>query len=633
MPTRSTRGEASTKDDITIATEEGRETIREYFATVEKQVLQKITSLVMKPERIQMIAEDALSDTVLRIDNSLRQLKEGQDGLRTDLDAFTREPCKIELRDIKDELAVMRDKVNGEFQRLWTAINALQGKPRAIKDIEPMEVRDDEDERRDSSSRRKKGSGSRGARSRKGRASRSSSSRHKRRDDRPYESGRDSSSSEESDAGESEPEGDDIRVADRDCRRILSVDRYRLEDREPERDLRLRTAKVLAHLRHLYEGDRFDGSDPLTVLPFLEELKTTFDDAGLCEGDAKHMVRYFIDGEVARLFKSLSPREKRSYPQIVKWLLRTYVRENMLLDARERFLTRSQKPTETELEYSKALSDLSRRCAGMISERELVNRFVRGLSPSIRTHVQDRVTRNTSWAIAVATATDHGVAHREAQKEQASRREPHFESYPRRRIAPGKGKAYAIRPLADDDSSVDEWWARDQEPTVFKDAARKSIGAIHQGSIADRDEDSIASFATSAESFDERYYTPRSSFGGSASRDRPLPVAQRKVMLPPGVPYPAKRTPQGSSINQSLPCLGCGKLGHWLADCPNVNSRLKDLALETLRTRKQARTLRYSESREPSPDKAPTMTVAQEEQTMSAPAQGEEREKSSTDVL
>ena len=274
MPTRSTRGEASTEDDLTVATEEGHETIREYSATVEEQAIQKITSLVMKPDRIQMIADDALSDTVLHIDNFLRQLKEGQDGLRADLDAFTREPCKIELRNIKDELAVMRDKVNGEFQRLWSAINALQGKPRAIKDIEPMEVREDGDERRDSSSRRKKGSGSRGARSRKGRASRSSFSRRKRRDDRPYESDRGSSSSEESDAGESEPEGDDIRVGDRDCRRILSVDRYRLEDREPERDPRLRIAKVLAHLRHLYEGDRFDRSDPLTVLPFSRRVES-----------------------------------------------------------------------------------------------------------------------------------------------------------------------------------------------------------------------------------------------------------------------------------------------------------------------------------------------------------------------
>ena len=86
-------------------------------------------------------------------------------------------------------------------------------------------------------------------------------------------------------------------------------------DREPERDLRLRTAKVLGHLKYLYEGDRFDGSDPITVLHFLDELKTAFDEAGLCEGDAKHMVRYFLDGEAARLFKGLTSREKEDVPK------------------------------------------------------------------------------------------------------------------------------------------------------------------------------------------------------------------------------------------------------------------------------------------------------------------------------
>ena len=77
MPTRSTKGEASLKDDVTIATGQDRETIREYFAGVEKQVLQRLTALLMKPDQIRVIAEDALSDTVLRIDDSLRQFKEG----------------------------------------------------------------------------------------------------------------------------------------------------------------------------------------------------------------------------------------------------------------------------------------------------------------------------------------------------------------------------------------------------------------------------------------------------------------------------------------------------------------------------------------------------------------------------
>ena len=48
----------------------------------------------------------------------------------------------------------------------------------------------------------------------------------------------------------------------------------------------------------------FDGSDPIIILYFLEYLKSTFHEAGLSEGDAKHMMRYFVDDETARLFKS-----------------------------------------------------------------------------------------------------------------------------------------------------------------------------------------------------------------------------------------------------------------------------------------------------------------------------------------
>ena len=147
----------------------------------------------------------------------------------------------------------------------------------------------------------------------------------------------------------------------------------------------MRTAKVLTNLRHLFDGERFDGSDPLTVLPVLEELKSTFDDAGLSEGDAKHMVRYFLTGEATRLYKSLAPRDRRSYPRIVKWMLRIYVREDMLQKAREEFLTRMQKQSETELEYSKGLADLGKRCTGMIPARDLTNKFIRGFRPAIRT--------------------------------------------------------------------------------------------------------------------------------------------------------------------------------------------------------------------------------------------------------
>ena len=633
METRSSKHAEPAADEAVPAV---KAEMLEYFASVEESVLKKLTKLLMNPQRIQALAEDALSDKILRIDASLRQLAEGQDGLKGELDAFTREPCKAELQSLRDELAGIRARMDREFQKLWSELQTLKGKPRARNSDEPLEVRNTDWDEDDSSTRRKKGRGSRDAQSRKKRAKGSSSSKHKRRNDREHESDSDSSSSsDESDADLKDPDGDEIRVADRDCRKALNVGTYRLVDRDPERDLALKTAKVLANLRHLFDGERFDGADPLTVLPFLEELKTTFDDAGLSEGDAKHMVRYFLTGEAARLFKGLSPRDKRSYPQIVKWLLRTYVRENMLQDAREAFLTRTQKSSETELEYSKSLSDLAKRCAGMIPARDLTNRFIRGLRPAIRTQVQSRMAENTSWAVAVAIATEHGNAYREAKKEEEPRREPRFLPSHRKRDQVGRGKTLLIRHPQEDGSSDDEIeLTHGKDNAIFDVRDADLIGAIRQGSTLMRRDASYASLPTSIGSSGERYYTPPPSLPEREKRERPSAVAPRKVILPPGVPYPAKQaqSPQRTSAANALPCLGCGQVGHWLSECPGVNPRLKDLALEALRARKQARRLKFDERRDPSPGRFRRVLPIEEEEEEDAPAETAEREETIDNV-
>ena len=610
-----------------------RENIRDYFAMVEDSVLKKLTKQIMNPDRIRTIAEDALSDTILRIDSSLRDITQGQEGLRKELDALVREPCKCEFHALRDELTKLRGRVEGEFQKLWSAINTLQEKSRAREPNEPLGVRDSDIEIIDSSSRRNKGRESGDAHSRRSSAKGSRSSKHKRRRDRLEESDSDSTaSSSESDADLKDPDGDEIRVADKDCRKVLNVNAYRLIDRDPERDLALRTTKVLTNLRHLFDGERFDGSDPLTVLPFLEELKSTFDDAGLSEGDARHMIRYFLTGEAARLFKSLAPRDRRSYPRIVKWLLRTYVRENMLQNAREKFLTRSQKSNETELEYSKALSDLAKRCAGMIPARDLTNRFIRGLRLAIRTQVQSRMASNTSWAVAVAVATEYGDTYREAKKDEESRRDPPYSPLPRKKYSTSRGKAFAVCPPRDDDSSdAEQLWSRGDAPTIVDTQGDKTIGAIRQDSALMQRDASYASLPTSVGSSSERYYTPRPAFIGRDTRDRPSNGLKEKVMLPPGVPFPAKKlqtqAPPRVSAADALPCLGCGQVGHWLSDCPNLSARLKDLALEGLRARKQARKLKFDERRDPSPGRFRRVLPVSEDEPRDAPTEVEERDE------
>ena len=59
------------------------------------------------------------------------------------------------------------------------------------------------------------------------------------------------------------------------------------------------------------------------MLHLLEVLQSAFNNAQIAEGDAKHIVRYFLQGEAAKLFKGLSLRDRDTYPRIIRWLLHT----------------------------------------------------------------------------------------------------------------------------------------------------------------------------------------------------------------------------------------------------------------------------------------------------------------------
>ena len=108
------------------------------------------------------------------------------------------------------------------------------------------------------------------------------------------------------------------------------------------------------------------------------------------------------------------------------------------------------------------------------------------------------------------------------------------------------------------------------------------------------------------------------------------------MILPPGVPFPAKK-PQtqahpGVLAADALPCLGCGKVGHWLSDCPNLSARLKDLALEGLRARKQARKLKFDERRDTSPGRFRRVLPVSEDEPEDAPTELEERDEPTENI-
>ena len=326
-------------------------------------------------------------------------------------------------------------------------------------------------------------------------------------------------------------------------------------------------------------------------------MRSAFDDAEIGEGDAKQLVRYFLEGEAERLFKGLGSRDRNSYPRILRWLLRTYVRDTMPQDARESFLTRVQKSSETELEYSKEARALARRCGGIIPEREVIHRFVRGLQPGIRTQVQIQVTRKTTWPIVVALAADFGNSLRDASKASKAPDESRLLSSNRRRSSE-TGWALVARPAQihrAETSSDGEESLQLQSLDVPEDGA--TVAALPAGRPSFNRTPSYYSISSRAGSSDS-FQTARGMFPPPSATYVPQRES-RKVMLPPGVPFPARQP----STNSKQTCWGCGLEGHFLSDCPTTDPRLIKIALEGFRARKRKRMTKIT----PVPPMAPPL--------------------------
>ena len=535
-------------------------------------------------ERIVEIVMACIDSPLQRVESELHQLSELNAVLKSQLEACNPSSLKEEVQSLKKELAELRTSAQVEYNLLWKHISKLEEAP----EVTTLPGADEGTEvpRQRAGSRDKRSSRQRSASKKKETSSRAHARRKSKRSG--YESDTSADSPLSSDAEESDL--DDIEVADESCRKVMQVETYRLQDRNPIRNPRMKVTKALSELRHLFDGEMFDGSDPLSLLHFLEDLKQTFDDAQLAEGDAKHMVRYFLTGEAAKLYKSLSTNERGSYSRILRWLLRTYIREGMIQNAREKFLTRAQGSSETELDYSKILSNLAHRCGGLIPETELTNRFIRGLQPAIRTHVQSKLSGVQSWAIAVATASEYGDAHRE---EIAARTKPKTTRYltvqPRRSVTGTNHKALLThqldgKPEPELESEVDLEDLEALQDLQDNEQTGDPVGAIHWGASQLARSPSLGSYASSGGSTETVYRTPTLSRSPSEHSPARAPP-RRKVMLPPSVPYPARSRP----IGPAKPCIGCGQVGHWIAHCPTTNAQVKEMVLEALRARKLSR--------------------------------------------
>ena len=547
-----------------------------------------LTSSPWFREMIEQAVRGCLEPRVAEISNELQSLKADLSALRTDVELQYSNSWQQDIQRLDRDMDSLRDFVKRHSESISQEMAQVVGK----FSQDPAESRVKQEDvlgeipGRDRKESRGPRSSSKKRRTSRGKTSRGRRERRRREfDSSDEEAGSDSSWGSDEESGS---DSDDIRTADRSCRKAMSVETYRLNNRETERSKRWSTNKLLTTVRHLFTGDHFDGSDPVTVLHFLEEIKSAFDEAEIAEGDGRHLVRYFLTGEAARLFKGLGSRDRSSYPRIVRWLLRTYVRETMLQEARERFLMRTQKSNETELDYSKELRVLAHRCGGMIPERDVVHRFVRGLQPAIRTQVQMQVDRDSAWPTVVALAADFGNAHRDAAREAKSRDESRFLGLPRRRSS-DSGKTLMVSPesakypdnISDEDDELLQLGVLDED-------VDGTIGAIQMGSPYLPRQLSHLSISSGGGSSGS-YRTARGGYTPTQITYAP-PRAERRVMLPPGVPFPSRQ----ASASPKQVCWGCGLEGHFLSACKTTDPRLIEVALAGLRARKRERDTRVT---------------------------------------
>lgn len=516
--------------------------------------------------------------------SKLQQLEDDLVLKRRDDELQGSEYARQEVSRLDKDLEALREYTRKATGEVWGQLTTLSGK---IQEISPQKEEDILADEADKDRRSSIESRMSAIRRRKSRGKKSSGRRKHRAKYYASESSSDQSDSDRSSDGSLESETEDIRTADRACRKAMSVETYRLINRATERSKRWSTNKMVNTVRHLFKGDNFDGSDPISVLIFLEEIKSAFDDAEIGEGDAKHLVRYFLEGDAERLFKGLGSRDRNSYPRILRWLLRTYVRETMLQDAREAFLTRTQRSNETELDYSKELRVLARRCGGMIPDRDVTHRFVRGLQPAIRTQVQMQVKRDTTWPTVVALAADFGNSHRDASRDSKARDESRLLA-PARRRSSELGRTLLVQPTpgnrteisSDDEELIQQFESLDMPEDGATIATLSGGGRIFPNSPSHL---SISSGGGSSAS----YRTARGGFSPSPITYAP-PRAERRVMLPPGIPFPSRQT----STSPKQVCWGCGLEGHFLSGCKTTDPRLIEIALEGIRSRKRERAAR-----------------------------------------
>ena len=163
-----------------------------------------------------------------------------------------------------------------------------------------------------------------------------------------------------------------------------------------------RIAKYVQNCRGLRPTMRsFDGTDAIQLLPFLKDIRITFNAQHLTESVAIRVFAHFLERDAERFYTSYTMRGIRagqlhddtSWPGPVNQFIKRYLTDDVLGEAFDAVASARQLPHETENTFADQLESAAFRCTAVLLEQALAHYFVRGLSATTRAAVAETVQR------------------------------------------------------------------------------------------------------------------------------------------------------------------------------------------------------------------------------------------------
>ena len=171
-------------------------------------------------------------------------------------------------------------------------------------------------------------------------------------------------------------------------------------------------------MKHHY----FDGVNPVSVLGCLRRLKVQSDLNNLTEGIVCLFLPEFLEEPARSEFLAYNDvgtgtGVMYSYPQAIQWLLNRYAMDRYLEPAIDQFERARQRDEEEENAFGLRLFKMAATFGGAYRERDLISRFIRGLSSTLKPlltaeRAQANFSDCKSYSQVVERACTLGESHR-----------------------------------------------------------------------------------------------------------------------------------------------------------------------------------------------------------------------------